>query len=380
MGTMRLPSNRRRRWFWIPALTLGALVILAGTFDYLAGPGLRWVARLSRAADGRNLGSCVVEERAVSAGGRPLALRLYRPKGAVERVLVLVHGLHGTGYDEVRLVRSARVMADQGILVVTPEIPDLKAYDLTARSLDDIETATRFVLEDPWLCAESPRYKPILSGISFAGGLCLAVAARPSLRGRLAGVFSIGGHGDLDRVMAYLSTGDLADGGHRLPHLYGQAALLRHYADRLVPPGQTEALRASMLLFLQEHQGAFADSVASLPPESRRIARLFLHWDAKGACDLLRPLAGHFPGNPLLSPLQGTVPECPVFLLHGSADDLIPPTETRALARWAGASTETHALVSELVRHVDLEEHRSRWFRPLETYRLGRFMTELLRA
>ncbi|WP_257312142.1 alpha/beta hydrolase family protein [Geothrix fuzhouensis] len=378
---MRPRSNRRRRWFWILTLILGALGLLAGTFGCLAGPGLRWVASLSRAADGQNPGSCVVEERSIPAGGRLLALRLYRPMGAVERVLVLVHGIHGTGYDETRLVRSARFMAGQGILVATPEIPDLKAYDLTARTLDDIEATTRSVLEDPLLRAEVPRHRPILCGISFAGGLCLSVATRPSLRARLACVFSIGGHGDLDRVMGYLSTGELPEGGgHLLPHPYGQAVLLRLYAGQLVPPEQREALRASLLIFLQEPHGAFADSVASLPRESRRIAELCLKWDAKGVCDLLRPLVGRIHADPLLSPLRGPVPECPVFLLHGSADDLIPPSETRALARWAGASTETHVLVSDLVRHVEFTERESGRFQPLEVYRLGRFLTRLLRC
>ncbi len=49
-------------------------------------------------------------------------------------------------------------------------------------------------------------------GVSFAGGLALVAAGRPSLRGRLDTAVSLGGHGDLGTVLDYLCTGRLPDG------------------------------------------------------------------------------------------------------------------------------------------------------------------------
>ena len=46
-----------------------------------------------------------------------------------------------------------------------------------------------------------------LMGISFSGGLSIVAAGRPTLRDRVAYVFSFGGHDDLPRVLRYLCTG-----------------------------------------------------------------------------------------------------------------------------------------------------------------------------
>jgi pimeloyl-ACP methyl ester carboxylesterase len=196
----------------------------------------------------------------------------------------------------------------------------------------------------------------------------------------VGGVFSFGGHGDLDTVMHYLSTGALPRGGTLPPHLYGQAVLLRRLADRLVPADQAEALRAALFLFLKEKPEAFQAAVSQLPPESRRLAELCLHWDAKGVGEVLKPFADQLRCDPALSPMRGPVPDCPVFLLHGSVDNVIPPSETEALAAWAAPRTPTRALVTDLIRHVELEDKGERKSALLESYRLMRFMTALLRA
>ena len=45
-------------------------------------------------------------------------------------------------------------------------------------------------------------------GISFSGGLSIVAAGRPALRDQVAFVMSFGGHGDLQRVMRYLCSGN----------------------------------------------------------------------------------------------------------------------------------------------------------------------------
>ena len=379
LGRMPHPSTIRSGRFWILALVL-FLGAVAGWLAFQIGPGLRFVASLQKAEVAEGPASFTVQDRWVDVAGRRVALRLYRPTGRIQRILLLAHGVHDSGYDEPRLVRCAREMARQGMLVATPDLVDLKAYDLTPRTIDELEAVGLFLLKEPSLGPAPRRRALAFCGISFSGGLCLSAAARPSLRGRLGCVFSLGGHADLEHVIRYLSTGTLPDGRQRAPHLYGQAVLLRRFAEHLVPPGQVEALRASLMLFLQERNRAFAASVSGLPPESRRIAEFCLHWDARGACAALGPVTRGFRCDPRLSPVLGAVPDCPVFLLHGVSDNVIPPSENEALARWAGGATPTCALVSGLVRHVDLEGKASRWGSLLETYRLGRFMTQLLRS
>jgi hypothetical protein len=68
-----------------------------------------------------------------------------------------------------------------------------------------------------------------LIGISFAGGMSLVAAGRPSIRDKLAYIVSFGGHADLPRVLHYLATGEqtqLPASATVPPHDYGVAVIL----------------------------------------------------------------------------------------------------------------------------------------------------------
>lgn len=359
---------------------IGILALLLLLLGWRVGPGLTFTMAMRRPESPNGSAGFTVEEHAAIAGERRIPIRIYRPSRAPRQAVLLAHGVHADGYNEARLGRFARELARRGYLVAVPDLEDLKSYDLAPRAVDDLEASMHYLLEAPGLQAAKMARRPVLYGISFSGGLGICAAVRPSLQGQVGAIFSFGGHGDLERVMHYLSTGIMPNGGVLAPHLYGQAVLMRRLADRLVPQDQVEALRSALFLFLKEQPEAFQAAVPKLPPESRKLAELCLHWDAKGMGDVLRPFAEQLRCDPALSPMRGPVPDCPVFLLHGSVDNVIPPSETEALAAWASQRTETRALVTDLIRHVELEDKGERKPALLESYRLMRFMTALLRA
>ena len=74
-----------------------------------------------------------------------------------------------------------------------------------------------------------------MMGISFAGGLSIVAASRPSLRDRVAFVMSFGGHGDLPRTLRYLCTGVQPDGSSVRRTITAMAIILLGVADRVVP-------------------------------------------------------------------------------------------------------------------------------------------------
>ena len=94
---------------------------------------------------------------------------------------------------------------------------------------------------------------------------------------------------------------------------------------------------------------------------------------------ILEPVVRSGASDPVLSPVRSTAPTCPVFLLHGSTDNVIPPSETTALARWAENETKTTSLITDLVRHVDLKDDPTK-DSVFAYYQLIRFWTELLRS
>jgi pimeloyl-ACP methyl ester carboxylesterase len=286
--------------------------------------------------------------------------------------------VHALGYDEPRLTRFARQLAREGYLVVTPDLIDLKDYDLAPSAVDDIEAAALHLLDG--LGGASLAHRPAIMGVSFAGGLGLCAAGRPNLTHRLSGILVFGGYGNLDRVLAYLATGNLPEGGQLPPHLYGQAVVARRMANELVPAQEVEPLREALKLFLQERQTEFASAVPHLPPQAKVIASLCLNWDSKGMCERLYPIAAKVHTDARVSPEMNPRPDCPLYFLHGAEDNVIPPSESLALGKWAAQGGSSTALVTNLIRHVELEDKSSKLPPLTEAWKLIRLWTEFLRS
>ncbi|HMD36274.1 MAG TPA: hypothetical protein VKH42_14955, partial [Vicinamibacterales bacterium] len=249
-----------------------ALVVAVGAL-LLAGIVLRPIADgaafVIRAADMRGVARTVADigirpprerEVTIPTPGGPLRARVYEPARPRGRAALLTSGLHASGIDEPRLVQLARDLAGDGLVIVTPDIPELSRFEITPAITDAIERA------GSWLATESglaPDGRVGLMGISFSGGLSIVAAGRRSLADHVAYVFALGGHDDLPRVLRYLCTGQepyprqqirlaggpVGSGGTadapftRPPHDYGVAVMTLGMADRLVPPAQVGPLR-----------------------------------------------------------------------------------------------------------------------------------------
>ena len=99
--------------------------------------------------------------------------------GSAARAFLLVPGVHASGVDEPRLVGFARDLASMGHPVVTVGPPDLARYSISPHVTDMIEDAAL------WLSQQSdlaPDGRIGMMGISFAGGLSIVAAGRPSLK------------------------------------------------------------------------------------------------------------------------------------------------------------------------------------------------------
>ncbi|MCP4678591.1 MAG: hypothetical protein GY854_24380 [Deltaproteobacteria bacterium] len=352
------------------------IVVLAGVGYRLTMPGALFLLRfMDKGSEGDPLS---VREVVIEQGSRRISARVYQPMGDHDRVLVVVHGVHFGGYDEPRLVHFSKRLAGLGHAVITPDIQDLKNYSIEVQALDDIERVTKWALDDSGLVDPSGGGRVGLLGISFAGGLCVSAAGSKDLEDRLDFVFSFGGHADLDRTMKYLVTGDLPDGGKLPPHIYGQAVILSRFAHQLVPSKDVEPLKQALNHYLREEWKTVREKAAHLSPKARRLVMLCLERKTEELGPILEPLIKTEQSLSALSPVRHDPPSCPVFLLHGSVDNVIPPSETVALERWASKSTETTALVSPLITHVELGD-KVRIFSPIPYYKIIRFWTELLR-
>ena len=395
---MALP---RLRWFAAAAAALVLLIVLAG--PYLMG-----LSFVVRAADMRgparrvaDIGLRRATEQSIDISTRHGSLhgRLYWPDSRVRRTALLVSGLHPAGIDEPRLGHLARELAESGVAVVTPDIPALSHFTITPDITDDIEDAAVWLAGLPSTRAGDGRVG--LMGISFSGVLAIVAAGRATLRDRVAYVFSFGGHDDLPRVLRYLCTGvepphprevsfdrGPARAVARPPHDYGVAVILAGVAERVVPRQQVQPLRAAVLRFLwashldrvdkpqaEREFAALRELAKRLPEPSATLLAYVNGRDVVHLGARLLPFVGAYGGAAALSPSKSSKPSAPIFLLHGTDDNVIPAVESEYTADDLRGHAPVRLLLSGLISHAEADQP----VRAGDVLALAGFWADLLR-
>jgi dienelactone hydrolase len=278
-----------------------------------------------------------------------------------------VPGVHAAGIDEPRLVGFARHLAALGHPVLTAELPDLMRYEITTQTTDMIEDAAGWMMRRPEYAGTDGRIGML--GISFAGGLSVVAAGRPAIRNGVAFVIALGGHADLTRTLRYLCTGIQADGSTRPPHDYGLAIVLLAAADRVVPAAQAGPLRDAIRSFLEASRLDMVDKekaaaefkrartlAETLAEPSRTYMGYVNDRDVARLGPILLPHVAALGGAPELSPERSTLPAAPLYLLHGTDDNVVPAIESTLLARHAaGKGLEARALLTPLITHAEVD-------------------------
>lgn len=374
---------------------VGALVILVAA--WLVAPYVRSAAFILDLAGTGGWARRLMPVRVRAVTARDLqvptrygdeAARIYEPAGGSTQSLIVFPGVHAGGIDEPRLVAFSRRLASTGINVLSMPLPDLRVYRITPRSTDVIEDATL------WLAANrtlAPHGRVGLVGVSFAGGLALVAAGRPSLAGKVQLVVSLGGHADLPRVMTFLCTGVLPDGTTRTPHPYGIVLILIGALEHLVPAEQVEPLRGAILTFLEASSFDQTDvprskelfdlartRTAGLPEPARTYMQWVNDRNAAAIGEKLLPLVETLGGAPALSPDRSRATAVPAFLLHGAADNVIPSTETPLAAAYLAehGNAQVKWLLTPLLTHATLSDDVA----AADAWRLVRFWKEMLDA
>jgi hypothetical protein len=321
-----------------------------------------------------------------------VAAQFYLPQGGATRAVLLVPGIHSMGIEEPRLTALAEDLAATGLNVMAMALPDLQRYRITLNATDVIEDAVAWMAARPDL---APDGLVGMAGISFAGGMSVSAAGRPSIRDKVAFVFSFGGHADLPRVLNYLAKGEpYTNAGIQspAPHDYGVAVMLYQFADRgVVPPAQVEPLRQGVETFLLASQltlvsmdqanatFAKARAMAKVLPEPAQTYMNYVNDRAvKKLGPVLLPVLNQTGvDDPALSPQRAPhVPAAPVYLLHGDGDTVIPTSESVVLAEYLRSKgADVRVLLSGLITHAEVDRSAA----ASETLKLITFWADVLR-
>jgi dienelactone hydrolase len=320
--------------------------------------------------------------------------RLFEPATPSGTTTAIFPGVHGGGVDEPRMNALAHQLAANGLRVLIAPLPELRVYTIRPRSTDDVEDVSVWLASQPAL---APTGKIALVGVSFAGGLALVAAGRPSLANKLVLVAAMGSQGNLPRAMNYLCTSVLPDGTVQPAHDYGPVVILLAGLHHFVPLDQIDPLRRAIVTFLDassldvtdppKSAALFAEAKRmgdALPEPSRSVMDLVNRRDVKTLGPMLLPYLEELGGAAALSPERSPATSAPVFLLHGSHDNVIPYTETPMLAAYlrAHGNSNVTTLLTPLISHANVQGAGNDAAKPPlgAVWALTRFWASMLRV
>lgn len=285
---------------------------------------------------------------------------------------IVLHGVTRPGRKHAQLVRFCRALAGAGVVAVVPEI---RAW-VELRLAPELTVPTIRATMD-WL----ERGEAGLVGFSFGAPQALRAAAHPDLRGRIAGVTGFGGYFDVRRTVRFQLTGrhEWKDREERLdPDPYGRWIMAANHLTDV--PGHEEAGDVATAL---RRLAAIAGD-ARIPSDSREMVthrrnlRTQVTRSRRPLFDLLArgpQRVGSDPGGGREARLEELAEElsraaldteplldvrdhlpgihCPVELVHGRFDRLVPYTESLRLAEAFPSGGRVRVTVTRLFSHSE---------------------------
>jgi len=372
----------RRGWLWLlPFL----LLLLFGIALYLLRYDLRSYAVLTRFADPQasspllrwETRAVTTEDVFIPTANGAIPGRLFLPAGVAHpHGMVAIHGIHHLGMDEPRLMSFSRSVAASGLAVLTPQIDSLADYHVDGESIPIIGESAA------WLDQRLGSGPVTVTGISFGGGLSLFAACDPRYAPHIRALVLMGAYDDLARVSRFLATGvQEPPNGTKEPHPahdYGASVFVYAHLNQFFPAGDLPAAHEALRAWLWEHPDDAKPWIERLSPASQGIMGALL----SRRIDEVRPqilnaihtdeveLAALSPRGHLASL------RAPAYILHGSADNIIPPAESLWLAQDIPHDLVRDVLITGAFSHVDPAKDASLY----EELRLVHFVGKVLRA
>jgi dienelactone hydrolase len=377
-------TRRRMRWSMLAMAAAAILLAFAGW--PMLRVHLQSVAVLDLVGDKpvpEWLRRFVSEPIAVRDLQLPLAsgtvrARLYTPLAPKNApAIIVLHGVHYLGIDEPRLENFATAMAACGIQVLTPELPDIKDYQVGANSIATIGESAE------WLTHEDGGRPVGVLGLSFSGGLSLLAAADPTYQRDIRFVMAVGSQDEMSRVAAYYRTGeDLRPDGTEetlAPHEYGPLVLEYEHVGEFVPARDVAPIRAVLRAHLYEDPNGEHAAFARLSGAQAAEAKALMDTSLPATRTALeRADERHADDMAAVSP-HGRLAtlKTPVYLLHGAGDNIIPSAETEWMAAELPKRSLKAVLISPVLSHLDLDGAGPKM---TDQLRLVHFFAEVLHA
>jgi len=289
----------------------------------------------------RNLGRAtpgISPERRSSPQGH--SYDLYEPSPKVRKTVLMVYGFTLAGEKEPRLLKFTQSFTASGFRMAVPDLPGMKALTLERSDLDRLVNLIAHLYEESAV--------PIgLSGFSAGGGIALAAAADPRVRGCVDLILLFGPHYSLPDLWAGPWRSEA-----RLPRteedwenfIWWQLVLAYRQGQAIGFPAAAQAeIEGLLKTYCVEPSMARKKEIYEKWVRPHGILNLRNEQIDPDVLDELSPC-----GKLALLPAR-------VMILHDSQDALIPPSHSRQILAELEQRRDPHherLLVTPLLSHV----------------------------
>jgi pimeloyl-ACP methyl ester carboxylesterase len=308
------------------------------------------------------------------AAGRTIGGDLYLPDQKPLAAILLLPGAAETGKDDPRLQAFANSLSRARFAVLVPDLEGFRSLQVSSSDIG--QTADAFA----WLVARqdlAPGGRAGIFSFSYASGPAILAALEPRVAGRVRFIMAVGGYHNVKDVLTFFTTGYYRQDGrwrYMEPNSYGKWVFVLSNLGRLSEPVDRELFQQAAERKLANLQAPLHDLVARLTPEGRLLYDFIENRDPARAATLMDqlPEAIRRDVDALnLAERDLNRLKARMILVHGYDDDIIPYTESVALAQSLPPGLAKLYLVHGL-RHVELKP------RLIDKYRLWRAISALL--
>lgn len=287
---------------------------------------------------------------------RPFDVDLYRPKGAGNgRLIMFVHGMTVRGHRDDRVLDFCSALACLGFRVAVPLFELIRDLYIDPRQIDECAATLLALADSEQLC---PHRRLGLMAPSFSGNIAMIAATRPEVVNRVSSICTIGSYANIDTALEFLLEAEHADE-------YGKLITLWNFIEHGIGR-KKRVIEGFRIAALDNGHRRENTAEAGLPPyletlrareralfqELRhdRVARLAA-WAKAYRTRPLQEIVSAFDLMPRLNQVK-----CPVTLVHGRDDDVIPATESELLyEKLVRNGTPAKLCLTQLISHGDAE-------------------------
>ena len=289
---------------------------------------------------------------------------LYQPGETPLAGIVLIPGVAQHGRDDLRLVAFANTLARNRFIVLVPDIPNLRDLKVQAEDSRVITAAFTYLISRPEF---PPQGQAGIGAMSYAVGPAILAALKPKVRERVNFVLSVGGYYDVEQVITFFTTGYFRDKNELKflePNEYGKWVFVLSNVDHLKDPKDKESFTKIAQRKMENPNVAIDDLVTNLSAEASSILTLLENQNP----ELVSKLIAELPSSIRteldalnLSNKDLTQLEARLILLHGTDDNIIPYTESIALAN-AVMKNQAELFLIDGLAHVNVHPKKlNRW-------------------